>query len=1122
MREIALVFITVVTACARKAPVDPAPAPVCGGAPAGPAAEPARAPRPILQGAHAGAVTSMRFSPGGRYLATASDDETVKVWDAEQRSVLRTFRVLESDRFSNLQVEWDGEERLVYTQFLETPVVLDLATGASRERDDWGVSPMVPLAGGGWAGYLYEGKGKLSLVTIDPRGQRTQRRVADRLTQLVASRDGTTLAGWSRWTGKRDPSSAHVVVWRDGAEEVIDTGSEEIGPVALTPAGDALVAAVDTGAAWAVRVFPRGAGAKRARCELREKEKAGDVHDLAVSASGRLAAGAVSGADSSSLVLWDLDACRELWRVDESYARSLVRVAFAPGDERLVAGGELGEMRAFDVDGGRERGSFGAVVRPVFELAFTDDDTLVVKGIRDVRAWSLRDGRALARVGLPDERWPSRRLLEAGEGGGLVTVAATPTRCDGGAILRVDAWPGHDALDTAVARDWPLKPGQRLEVCIPIPSLQVDSIARGVAALLAHDEETKQPSVVRLPGGEVQPLDPVPGLEPPLPAKECPLLALSPDGAWAATTCSGVAGVVLWNARNGRVERLITVDRGPDQRASADAVVFARDGSAMAVGSREIVEVLALPGLERVHRVTMAGWPSALALSSARGLLVAGGRDGTVEAFRDGVRAAWRGPADEGLVTDVVISPGGSRVASVGVDGAIRVRDALTGSLQATLADFQDEEWVMTTPGGAFTGTTEVGDRVGWVFEEPLEYFGFEQFARFRDPALLRRRLAGEEVDITGRPGRPPRVELSASAPSGGRARLRVQVTADARVDTVRAFVEGRPVAAKPLCARAGAVELEVPLGQGVNRVSVAAFDARGLASNLASIDLRGPERAAAPDAWVVAVGVSDYPHLPRSMQLAAADDDARGIAAAFQRMGGGAYRAVHATTLIDAAATPAAIRAALDGLAKMKPEDVAVVFLAGHGFKPDARADMVFATGGAALRPDGRGLTVETLRDHALSWRDIARGIARARGRVVVLLDACHAGHVTQELVVANDALADGLVRQQRAGAVVFAAAKGRQQSYEISGGRGLVLRPAAPTAAAAAPSHGFFTGALLRALGDPATDRNRDGALQLSEVIDDVTRRVTETSEGTQTPRIARRDLFGDFALAPSPPSK
>jgi hypothetical protein len=208
-------------------------------------------------------------------------------------------------------------------------------------------------------------------------------------------------------------------------------------------------------------------------------------------------------------------------------------------------------------------------------------------------------------------------------------------------------------------------------------------------------------------------------------------------------------------------------------------------------------------------------------------------------------------------------------------------------------------------------------------------------------------------------------------------------------------------------------------------------------------------------------------------------------------------------------------------GLSAMKPEDVAVVFFAGHGFKETDSSDMVFVTGGAELRADGNGLTHESLVRDGVAWKDLGDAMAGARGRVVVLLDACHAGHVSQSVVVPNEALASSLVHDQRAGAVVFAASKGRQLSQEGGTSRGLVLAEAVQQEVHIQKEepHGYFTAALLAAMAEPATDRNGDGALQLSEIVDDVTRRVARASAGAQTPWVARRDLFGDFSLAPAP---
>jgi hypothetical protein len=533
------------------------------------------------------------------------------------------------------------------------------------------------------------------------------------------------------------------------------------------------------------------------------------------------------------------------------------------------------------------------------------------------------------------------------------------------------------------------------------------------------------------------------------------------------------------------------------------------------------------PEGDRVVTLHLPTTPGAI-IGGAAGRFYAGTSEGTLARIVEG-KVESIGQSDGGPIGKLAVSPDGSMVVTTSADNATRVWDATTLEVRAALAHFWDGEWVAFTPDGAYEGTREVAERVGWAFAGPEEGFRFEQFARDYDrPDIVRARLAGQRAPLPSSVvGRPPSVAMVESPPgvvAGGLARLRVRARSEGRVDTLRVYVEGRPVVSRAVCGADVTEDLEVPLMAGMNRVTVSAFDDRGLASNPLSLDVKSTrEDLPRPEVWVVAVGVNRYPNLPRSSWLEAADDDARAVGATFSAMSGGAYAGAHVTLLTDEQATPRRIADALDGLSRMKPNDVAVVFLAGHGLRSGAEGDMVFVTGGIALTEDGRGPTAESLRESAIGWRDINARLASAKGRVLVLLDACHSGSLTQDVIAPNDALANALATEGRAGAVVFAAAKGRQASLEPGNTRGLVLdaTKVALVTPTGAPQerHGFFTGALLRSLRDRATDTDGDGAIQLGELIDAVTTRVTLVSGGAQTPWVAHRDLFGDFKVADAP---
>jgi WD40 repeat protein len=595
-------------------------------------------------------------------------------------------------------------------------------------------------------------------------------------------------------------------------------------------------------------------------------------------------------------------------------------------------------------------------------------------------------------------------------------------------------------------------------------------------------------------------------------------------GAWGS--------LHVWNAVTGAKIGVFTADPadpagiaiGPGAKARKGfaAAAVSNDGEVLAVGGSDAVTLYSMPSKKPLRTVMLppSAWVTSLAFApgSASRLFVGSGDGALVSVADDGSIRAGR--SEGGAIRVLAIRRDGERVATGSEDGAVRLWSS-RGEPIATLAEFTDGESIATTPNGAYVGTPESTSRIRWVFDAPTEGFSFERFARaFARPDVVARRLADGATDVETPLERPPRVELGA-VPASATAADRVTITArvgGARpIDTLHAFVEGRDVAMQKIGAASADVTMEVPLLPGRSTIALVAFDDAGASSNAAEFEVRGPETAGArPELWIVAAGVGRYPNLAPELQLEATVDDARAMAAAFAAQAGPGklYAAAHVTLLLDEQVTRDAVTGAVARLSAMKPSDVAVVFLAGHGVKTKS-GEMMFLTSPATMKS-------ASVASAGVGWSALGSALATARGRVVVLLDACHSGHVSQELVVPNSALAKDLVEAQRAGVVVFAASKGRQLSYETNTSRGLVLDATAkqlvePSASASTPvGHGYFTGAILRSLAAPATDVNRDGVVQLGELVNAVTFRVTKVSEGRQTPWVARRELFGDFALA------
>ena len=116
--------------------------------------------------------------------------------------------------------------------------------------------------------------------------------------------------------------------------------------------------------------------------------------------------------------------------------------------------------------------------------------------------------------------------------------------------------------------------------------------------------------------------------------------------------------------------------------------------------------------------------------------------------------------------------------------------------------------------------------------------------------------------------------------------------------------------------------------------IELVAYNAAGLlasAPRQVVVQWDGVASSEPPALYVLAVGVNDYADGRLKLNYAAAD--ARAFGAAMQKVGAGLFKSVEVVTLLDAEVTEARLDAAFADLgARVKPQDVFLFFLAGHG----------------------------------------------------------------------------------------------------------------------------------------------------------------------------------------------
>jgi uncharacterized caspase-like protein len=239
-----------------------------------------------------------------------------------------------------------------------------------------------------------------------------------------------------------------------------------------------------------------------------------------------------------------------------------------------------------------------------------------------------------------------------------------------------------------------------------------------------------------------------------------------------------------------------------------------------------------------------------------------------------------------------------------------------------------------------------------------------------------------------------------------------------------------------------------------------------------------GVPGAVRPVLWLLSIGVSQYQQSGIDLQFA--DADARAVAELLKGQGKGPiYSETKTLVLTNEEVTRESI---LDGIERFLnqagPEDVATIFMAGHGVQDRATGSYYFLPYPA----NAENLLTAGLR--MSDFDEMIRVLRRNVHRVVVMLDTCHAGalHLPSRAVMSADDLATQVEVDE--GLFLLAAAKPGEESKE---------EPQL--------GHGAFTYALLEGLRG-AADTSGEGLVSVSDLFGYVARRVPRLTEGAQHP--------------------
>lgn len=1035
-------------------------------------------PEVFVQIGHAGSVESVAFSPDGRWALSGSEDHTLRLWEVATGREVRTF----AGHIGGVgAVAFSPDGKWILSGGTDGTLKLwDVATG--RERRSFAGR----TTGTGHAGAVWS-------VAFSPDGQ----------SALSGSED-RTLRFWDVSTGvERRVLSGHAGPVRS---------------VAFSPNGELALSGSDDGT---LRIW--NVAAER---QLRTLSgHVGKVGAVAFSPDGKWA---LSGGTDKTLRLWDVTMGLER-RVMIGHVGAVKSVTFSADGKWVLSGGEDGTLRLWDVLTGREMRSFVGRNQAVKSVAISPDGQLALSGSEDktLRLWEVASGREVRSFtgGLndmssvdvsADGQWAisgdgdrSLRLWElstgrlmrtfVGHGDGVFSVKFSP---DG-------KWALSGGMDRTV-RLWEVATGRQMRTFTGHAGI-VFSVAfspDGQWALSGSEDRTlrlwelatgRQMRIFTGHAGMVF------------------SVAFSPDGQWALSGSEDKT-LVLWNVETGRQGRAFTGHGG-----AVLSVAFSPNGKWALSGSMDRMLKLWEVSTGQEARTVV-------------GPRIFGGHEMAVRsvAFSPNGKWALSGSADKtlrlwsvetgnevrsfaghaGAVRSVAFSPDGQLSISGGDDGSLRIwpiaevsdfsqmrlwRAADEKEL-VKLVGFTDGEWVSITPKGYYTasdhGAQHLNVRIGnQLFG--IESF-FEQFyrpevvatvlrTRELDAAVLAKLGEKERVNLAQAVKLPPSVKFLSPQPGESFDKDDVEVSVQATdqgggVDEIRLFHNGKVVGAETRDLKVtakGSTETRVTksyrvrLVDGANVFRAVALSKDRIESNPDELTIQLKAVGKAATLHLLLVGINEYKN--SALNLNYALPDAQGVQKFFTGAPSSLFKEVKRYELYDKAATKAAILAKLKELHASAPQDVVVIYLAGHG---ESLENTWYFIPHEMVTPEKD----EQVKQQGLSSIELKEQVSQIGAqKVLVLIDACKSGSAMVAFAARGVEDRKAMAQLARStGTHIVAASTKDQFAAEVKD-----------------LGHGVFTYTLLDGLSGKADSNPKDGTITVRELLTYVENRLPEVSE-------------------------